>query len=522
MKQFIPAWYDSKNWWNSTTQPFYIKRKVTEFDDMISLISMHQKNNSQFNTIILNYQPMLRLFLHRYGLYEMSYWSLFDDIQGVAQMSPQAIDYRDLEWPEDTEFIYTPFQVIAITSETTYSKMNFSQEGYLFEIETYKEKSLQVKYLFDDRGFISSIEKFQNNGQPSYKEYLDINGHTIMIQSLITQKVEISRDFYSQFEKIEYSSIEEIIYEKLSQYYFKYIEDHDKVIVAADQHHNDMINKIFDLKNLCFSVFTQRNRTLEESILQSIIQAQYCIVDTLENEQLIKDFVKKHDIANHFSLMRITPFDVQTLPNMSSQLYETNIGVWIDSLNEVRLKELIDILIQYSVERENIRLHLLTRKDDTDIPEWLTYKIKNTNEQLNKNEEQLSLEVRDILETEVEEIEYIKLIFVPFEEHLLKEMSHLRVMIDLGNEPDLYLQISSISVGIPQINQLKTNYVDHKLNGLIINDTSELIMALDFYLLNLKNWNYSFAHSIKLSEEFSSSKIITQLNHLIEGENNGT
>lgn len=184
--------------------------------------------------------------------------------------------------------------------------------------------------------------------------------------------------------------------------------------------------------------------------------------------------------------MRITPFDVQTLPNMSSQLYETNIGVWIDSLNEVRLKELIDMLIQYSVERENIRLHLLTRKDDTDIPEWLTYKVKNTNEQLNKNEEQLSLEVRDILETEIEEIEYIKLVFVPFEEQLLKEMSHLRVMIDLGNEPDLYLQISSISVGIPQINQLKTNYVDHKLNGLIINDMSELIMAIDFYLLNLK------------------------------------
>ena len=85
---------------------------------------------------------MLRLFLHRHGLYEMSYWSLFDDIQGVAQMSPQAIDYRELGWPEDTEFIYTPFQVIAITSETTYSKLNFSQEGYLFEIETYKDLSL--------------------------------------------------------------------------------------------------------------------------------------------------------------------------------------------------------------------------------------------------------------------------------------------------------------------------------------------------------------------------------------------
>lgn len=522
MKQFIPAWYDPKNWWNSTTQPFYIKRKVTEFDDMISLISMHQKNNSKFNTIILNYHPMLRLFLHRHGLYEMSYWSLFDDIQGVEQMSLQAVDYRDLGWPEETEFIYTPFQVIAITSETTYSKLYFSQEGYLFEMETYKGKLLQVKYLFDDRGFISSIEKFQSSGLPSYKEYLDIHGHTIMIQNLITQKVEISHDFYSQFEKIEYSSIEEIINEKLSQYYLKHIEHNDKVIVAADQHHNDMINEVFDLKNLCFSVFTQRNRTLDESILQSISQAQYCIVDTLENEQHIKNFIKNHDEVHHFSLMRITPFDAQTLPNVSSQLYETNIGVWIDSLNEEKLKELVNLLIQYSVERENIRLHLLTRKDVADIPEWLSYKIENANEQLNKDGEQLSLEVRDILETEIEEIEYIKLVFVPFEEHLMKEISQLRLIIDLGKEPDLYLQISSISVGIPQINRLKTDYVDHKLNGLIINDMSELITAMDFYLLNLKNWNYSLAHAIKLSEKFSSSKIITQLNHLIEGENDGT
>ena len=180
------------------------------------------------------------------------------------------------------------------------------------------------------------------------------------------------------------------------------------------------------------------------------------------------------------------------------------------------------MLIQYSVERENIRLHLLTRKDVADIPEWLSYKIENANEQLNKDGEQLSLEVRDILETEIEEIEYIKLVFVPFEEHLMKEISQLRLIIDLGKEPDLYLQISSISVGIPQINRLKTDYVDHKLNGLIINDMSELITAMDFYLLNLKNWNYSLAHAIKLSEKFSSSKIITQLNHLIEGENDGT
>lgn len=27
MKQFIPAWYDSNNWWDSAVVPFYIKEK---------------------------------------------------------------------------------------------------------------------------------------------------------------------------------------------------------------------------------------------------------------------------------------------------------------------------------------------------------------------------------------------------------------------------------------------------------------------------------------------------------------
>ena len=43
MKQFIPAWYDSNNWWDSAVVPFYIKRKTTEFDDMVSLMLMHHK-----------------------------------------------------------------------------------------------------------------------------------------------------------------------------------------------------------------------------------------------------------------------------------------------------------------------------------------------------------------------------------------------------------------------------------------------------------------------------------------------
>lgn len=522
MKQFIPAWYDSKNWWKSTVEPFYIKRKVTEFDDMISLISMHQKNSEAFNTLILNYQPMLRLFLHRHDIYETSYWSLFDDIQGARQITPHAIDYRDLAWPEDTEFIYTSFQVIARTEAHKYSKIQFSQEGYLVVIEEYVHEKLQKKYIFDDRGFISSIETFQSEDIPNYKKYLNIEGDVVMTQNLITQEIEIDQAFYSYFQKKSYAHIDELIYEKLEYYYTNYLKDTDKVIVAADQHHNHIINKVFSSDNICFSVFTQRNRLIDDKMLNTITMGHYCVVDTLENEKKIKNFIEKNEQFASFDLMRITPFDVQSLSNISGQLYETNIGVWIDGLSEDKLKQLLPQLLQYSLQRENVRLHLLTREDFNATSEWLTNEISNINKQLNERNNPLSLEVRDVLETEIKETEYIKLIFVPFEEDLIKAISRLRIVIDMSNEPDLYLQISSISAGIPQINQRDTEYVDHKLNGLIINGIFELNGALDFYILNLKNWNYAFAHSIKLGKVFSSSKIIQQLNQLIEGESHGT
>lgn len=65
--------------------------------------------------------------------------------------------------------------------------------------------------------------------------------------------------------------------------------------------------------------------------------------------------------------MRVTPFDAQMLPNISSQLYETNIGVWIDSLSEEDLKTVIDQLSQYVSQHEQTIIHLLTRLNENDI-----------------------------------------------------------------------------------------------------------------------------------------------------------
>ena len=102
---------------------------------------------------------------------------------------------------------------------------------------------------------------------------------------------------------------------------------------------------------------------------------------------------------------------------------------------------------QYVSQHEQTIIHLLTRLNENDIRQWLRDEIDQLNALLNVEEEEFSPEVQDILQTELEEdeIEKVKLIYVPFEEDLMKELSQLRVIVDLNQEPDLYLQISSIS-----------------------------------------------------------------------------
>lgn len=53
-------------------------------------------------------------------------------LQSAPNTLPRAIDYLDLNWPKDTEFVYSPFMVEAVISENTYSQVTFNQEDMYF------------------------------------------------------------------------------------------------------------------------------------------------------------------------------------------------------------------------------------------------------------------------------------------------------------------------------------------------------------------------------------------------------
>ncbi|MGV3043141.1 accessory Sec system protein Asp1 [Staphylococcus rostri] len=517
MKYFIPAWYSGHQWWESKMEPYFYNQAETTFDDMISLMSMHRLNHESFQMIVLNYTPDLRTFLHRHDLFDMTYWSVFDEIQGFQHRTPRAIDYRHLDWPVGTEFLYLAHMIRAMMPDEMHADVYFNQDGYVIWIEVFQHNVSKYRYVLDDRGYVSSIIYFDEAGKPNHQRYLTHDGDWILQEDLVSGEVSVHEQYAHYFSQQRYASMSEVIFEYVAQYRDQVFEQTDTVIVAADMRHNKPIADIFAQYKRCYSVFQQRPHASIEA-LESMDPHANWLVDTLDNEQLLEAYRVQRGISNR--LLRITPFDAQPMSNISSQLHETFIGVWIDGMGTEQLLTMLTELTDYLNQDEALRLVLLSKsKPKYALPTELKRQIEAINAQMNEKDE-TSEAVSELMKGK-EPIDYIQVKYVPFELDIIEAISTLRIVIDLSKEPDLFLQICCLSTGIPQINVRATDYVTHKENGYVVDGETRLHVALDYYLMQLKNWNKSYAYAMKLAKKYASDKIIAQLDALIEGENDG-
>ncbi|MFC6293629.1 accessory Sec system protein Asp1 [Macrococcus epidermidis] len=505
MKYFIPAWYTSNEWWRDRARPDYEAiHSRSEFDDLISLMGMHTKNEKKFKMIILNFFSDLRTFMHRNQLFEVDYWSVFDEIQGFDNVTPQPIDYQKLAWPEGTDFIYTPFIIRAITSKETYTNIYYSPMGYLMWLDFYEHNEMTKRCIFDDRGILSAIIECNNEGSPILFKILNYLGDVVLTENLLTYKVTVSETYYKDFKQKNYDTMVELIKEKFAAYISR-LDETAHYIVGADVRHNNLINNLIRNEKLTYSVFTKRNKSLNNDLLTTIQEAEHCIVDTEDNE----DKLKSEEMNE---VLRITPFSTLVLPNLSSQLYESYVGINIDGLDEDIIVTILNSVFEFIKENERIKVILISRSHENNRS-YLSDMIHDINQYFIEQEDDIDL----LDEKEKNKLEVIKLLVCPFENDVIKAIAKLRILVDLNVEPDLFLQICSISAGIPQINVRKTDYVEVGVNGLIVRNNEEMIKGIAHYLLVLKHWNKSLSYSMKLSQKYSSINIINELEQFIEG-----
>lgn len=523
MLYFIPAWYQ-QNKWKELEQSWHTRRMHTEFDDTVKQVQMfHRSGMHDFKILLLSHTPNFRHFLHRQGVLHASYWSCFDAIQEVTKKNAVVFSFHNLKWPEGIEFVYTPFVVVAYLNNEKYAQIEFGEAGNPIEVDMYQGGLLSKKNIYDDRGFVSAIEVYQQ-GQIVYTDYLTESGVAKMREYADDGRVEINPNSNTflvfdgdevetcTFNSLHYANILEVIREVFYTHILAN-DDDDIFCIAMHQKNVFVANELVGRKKCILSFYEERYRLKNYPEAFNLVKHAGFIVTDSEatSRYLVRELGEEID-----NLIDISPYDSRMDFGISGELTVQKILVPVDNLPDERFEALIQQLAIYIQGNENAMIHLFTRIADYDLPERLLERVANIVEQAGFDRRIVipeSLE-DDTAENEVgdEDKEDIPVRF--FVEQCVDELSvskcirEQRIMVDMRHNPDLYLQINCISTAIPQIVRRETQYMQNMYNGFVVKDFEHIPAALDYFLGSLANWNQAKVYSYEIAQKFTTKKLM--------------
>lgn len=525
MLYFIPAWY-LKNEWKEHEQFWHKRRMKTETDDTVKQIQLFQRNSiCESKILLLSYAPNFRHFLHRQSAFRVPYWSAFDAIQEVRRKKQAVLSFHNLNWPKGIEFVYTPFSIIAMLNHERYAQIEFGEYGNLIQVDLYRNGKINRKNIYDDRGFISCTSVYEN-GKKAYDQYLTekgiwklchfADGHVVVNPRSNQYLICISKEEHQiAFLKSTYSSMEEVI-EEVFGYILKTTQKEDIFCVAAHEQHLPMIDKLLSHRKTIFSVFGSRlilNGNLMASEILS--HGDYIVTDSVGNLEILSEQKKLESTAK----INIPPYDTRIDPGISQQLNVQKVLFPVDHLPTRTMEMALKYIAAYLKENDNVRIHLFTRNAAFNREDTLLEKVSEVLRHNGYPSEWARKANQNKFEFILDEKEQIPIMFVVEqcvdELAVNKCMREQRLYVDLADTPDLFLQISCVSIGIPQILKTSTGYMYPGKNGRINKELSRLGEDLKYYLENLSNWNEAMIQSYEIGKTYTTQYLIDQWKEVI-------
>lgn len=528
MIYFIPAWYQ-KDSWRENEQSWHIRRMHSEFDDTVKQIQLfHRSKAYPFRIMLLGYSPNFRHFLHRQSIYHARYWSCFDAIQEVRREKARLLSFHNLNWPEGIEFVYTPFVIVALQKKEKYAQIEFGEDGNPIRVDLYKGNRVSRSNVYDDRGFLSASTVYEN-GVAVYQDYLMENGMRKMRHYFSDGHVEINGkcphyllDYNGEkqvrtFSKTIYESLEEVILEVLSAY-LSLTEEKDLFCAAVQESHSSLLLRALEGRKLILSFFKERCQPDKSEAVKGLMkQASYIVTDSQENLEAIKE--KYGETLKNIT--DISPFDTRMDTNINLQFHVQKILIPVDNMPDEIFDEIICRVGEYLEKNKTVMVCLFTRKADYDRKTVLLEKTRKLLKEAGMKEEWAAEEEKAVRgENRLEEEENTPVRFTV--EQCVEELAvslclkQQRVIVDLREVPELYLQVMAVSLGIPQIVSAENQFAKHKGNAYVLEDFLELPKALDFYLDGLSNWNDAQIFACELSKKYTTAVLLDKWKEVIE------
>lgn len=498
MYYFVPAWYQEK----LSLAWQYISKEI-EFDDTVNQIRMFDAQSLSTELLVLNYLPNLRTLLNRQQLLKISCWSLFDELQGIEQKklsTIQPFNYKELNWPENIQFITTPFVVIAMKDNRVYARIYFNEAGNVLWIDCFEKKLIESRYVIDDRGFVSSIQKY-NQGKHLSTIFLNLIGEKQFIYSVENGTFEISENAKIRHKlKERFYDSKSILIEAVLNTKKKEFTTEDTIVIAASNEHNRYFlkNEVPGKKVLSF--FSERNNQKAFIESESINNIDLFVADS---DTILKNVTQ---LNGHVPATIISPYDSRLNLGVSQEVKELNVWINIDNIQIDLVYKIGELMVKEILRNKDIRVIFASYNVQNNQNSEIAQFVETLNDRFT-SEESFDEKINSLnVDTVVEEY----FLFRPIREELtvISSFSTVRLVIDLSENPHLYTQIAGISAGIPQINQRETPYVKHRENGYIITSIEDLPQAIHYYLDTLKNWNSSLVYAVERIAENNSGELM--------------
>lgn len=520
MQHFMPAWHVDGSWMENE-QVWYRPRKVTEFDDTVKQVQLFfRRQVAPFEICLLDFSPNFRHFLHRQGVLHAPWWSCFDAMQGICARSMQTFSFHDLAWPEGTEFVYSPFAVIALVDGRKYAQIEFAEDGNMFRVDLFRSDVLVSRNLYDDRGFVSCQISFRDgvavreyyfgeDGTWKFARYLD-DGHVVINPRsawFLHGRGKAATRVPYRHER--YASMEDLISEVL-QDFLAATSPNDAFVIAMDSWHSRVLAEVLDGRRTILSFFGRRNsgRGITEAGRKLLAGASSIVADKRSDAREIGELAGDGVAPIHV----ITPYEARVEIGVSLHLHVQNILVAVDALDSGVLDAVAVELAGYVLEKNHqARVCLLTRAAAFEAPARILQKVQDALAGAGMDPALAQVE-EGVAENDPDEGDMPKRIFTVAqcvdELHVSSTMREQRVAVDLSEVPDQFLQISAMSMGVPQIAMHATEYVADGRNGKILPDLEDLPAAVDYYLESIEHFNEAQIASYDLGERFSSSELV--------------
>lgn len=510
-------------------------------DDLIGQIRSFVDSEYHYQVLISEYIPNLRYFLHRYGLLECQYHSVFDELQGFLELEQTNIDLQDLNFPIGATFSYTPFNILVHLNDHLIGQICFGRGGETFvisEVQHFDEGKLIKSEIYDDRGFIS-CHKIYEEENLKYTEYLDISGKWIIREYKEDGSCEVNKKNSRGLRNTYYEALSAIEFELLETYCEKIVVDVDAIIVSVTDNNIHYIYRSPLISKMILSFFKNRFSFSEEetSLLKNISEFTKAMIS--DSPQILE---RLKSVNNKTYLL--SPYDSRFKLSNTQEIKEE--VVYAD-LREIKFEEItlfinsvVDSILYafLSTEKDQQRLFQVIlrveneqKKSDLSkiIDSFFDEKFPKEMTLLKQIEEDTS--ENEFVEQYLKEVDaYTQLVYQLFksfiiqeiktEEELFELIGKTRLIIDIQNLPDLFTQIAGISAGIPQINCVPTEYVQHEKNGLILSEMNKLSEAIIYYLENLGEWQKARAYSVQQIKQYSGIELQKKILEIIRGKQN--